>query len=474
MPPEIASLIFVILILGLFWADRDPNLRTSKAFWIPTAWVLINASRPVSAWLTAFGYNVGPQKVTADIYIEGSPFDRAVYTTLVVAALVILFGRRRQVGSLVRRNYAILLFFGYAAISMIWSDFPIVTLKHWTKSIGDLAMVLVVLTEPDITAATKRLFSRVGFLLVPLSVLYCKYYPDIGRHMTKSWMNTYTGVTDQKNTLGWLCLLVGLGFLWRFLAAYRDRQGPNRSRRILAYGVILGMIVWLLHMSDSMTSFSSLVLAGTVMILANRPLFRRNPAAIHVLVAAVLGITIFALFFDPTGSLLENLGRNRTLTGRTAIWTHVLMVPFNRLVGVGYESFWLGDRLVQLQAAIGFDVNEAHNGYLEIFLNLGWIGVALLALIIVTGYRKVIAALRASPEAGSLYLACFLAVLFANLTEACFRMLTITWIFFLFSILAASRSRVLEGLPAHVAAPTKNLARDEAQVGDVSLPQEVN
>ncbi len=42
------------------------------------------------------------------------------------------------------------LFFLYAALSMAWSDYPFVTLKHWIKGIGDVMMVLIVLTEPNI------------------------------------------------------------------------------------------------------------------------------------------------------------------------------------------------------------------------------------------------------------------------------------------------------------------------------------
>ena len=458
MPPSIASLIFTILICGLFWAEKEGNLRTSKALWIPTVWVLINASRPVSDWLTTLGLDVGPLPRSADIYTEGSPIDRALFTMLVIAGFMVLVARRQEVGALLRRNYPVVLFFVFAVLSSFWSDFPFVTLKHWIKGVGDFAMVLVVLTDPDRLGAIKRLLSRVGLLFVPLSVLYCKYYPAIGRLMTRSWMNTFVGVTNQKNTLGWLCLLLGLGFLWRIRAVFRDREDPKRGRRILTYGIILVMIMWLLQMSDSMTSISSFLLAGTAMILSVRPIFLRNRAAVHVIAAIVIAVPVFALFFDSSASLIADLGRNSTLTGRTLIWNDALTVTFNRVLGVGYESFWLGDRLQHLQAIVGFDVNEAHNAYLEIFLNLGWIGVGFLAFLIVTGYRKVIAALRASPEEGSLYLAWFLAVLITGLTEAVFRMLSLTWIFFLFSIVAASKASEQEALLDSAAGYAPDLA----------------
>ena len=75
----------------------------------------------------------------------------------------------------------ILIFFPYCALSILWADYPLVAFKHWNKGIGDLVMVLVVLTDPEPAAAFKRLLSRLGFVLLPLSILFIKYYPSIGR-----------------------------------------------------------------------------------------------------------------------------------------------------------------------------------------------------------------------------------------------------------------------------------------------------
>ena len=51
------------------------------------------------------------------------------------------------------------------------------------------------------------------------------------------------------------------------------------------------------------------------------------------------------------------------------------MAP-NALVGAGFESFWLGPRLSKVMTAFpNLHVNEAHNGYIEVYLNLGVIGL---------------------------------------------------------------------------------------------------
>jgi O-antigen ligase len=76
-------------------------------------------------------------------------------------------------------------------------------------------------------------------------------------------------------------------------------------------------------------------------------------------------------------------------------------------------------------------LQEAHNGYVEVYLNLGWVGIILLAGIIVTGYRNAIISFQRNPNIGSLRLAMFLIALVYNLAEAGFRETMLIWIFFL-------------------------------------------
>jgi len=125
------------------------------------------------------------------------------------------------------------------------------------------------------------------------------------------------------------------------------------------------------------------------------------------------------------------MGRNPTLTGRTEIWSQVLPLNTNPLFGAGYESFWLGDRLKQVWSLYWWHPNEAHNGYLEVYLNLGWIGITLLLLLMVKGYRNVVAAFRLDPESGSIRIAYFVVAVAYNFSESAFRMLNPIWIFFL-------------------------------------------
>ncbi len=80
--------------------------------------------------------------------------------------------------------------------------------------------------------------------------------------------------------------------------------------------------------------------------------------------------------------------------------------------------------------------NEAHNGYIEVLLNLGWVGISLLALLVIAGYKKILRGLRDTSLA-RLELAYLLVAIVYSFTEAGFRMLSLTWVFLLLAIVSA-------------------------------------
>ncbi len=129
------------------------------------------------------------------------------------------------------------------------------------------------------------------------------------------------------------------------------------------------------------------------------------------------------------------MGRNPTLTGRTAIWEILRTVPVNPVVGTGFESFWLGPRLNYLWSfQILRGITEAHNGYFDMYLNLGLMGDLFLGVLLWTGYKKVIQVLDVDPSTGRLRLGyCLIAVIY-NFTEAGFRSGDLIWFTFILAI----------------------------------------
>jgi exopolysaccharide production protein ExoQ len=426
VPPVVASLVFVAIILGLFALNRDRDSETSFGLWIPVIWAWIVASRNVSLWL-----ELGPTVDKPDQYLEGSPVDRAVFTILLIAGLIVLAARGRRVISVLRANGPIVIFFLYCGFSVLWSEYPEVSFKRWAKAIGDLVMVLIVLTDSEPELAFKRLLTRASFILIPVSVLFIKYYPALGRSYNQwTYLPSYGGVTTNKNTLGMICMLFGLGSVWRLQGAYRAKDQTRRMPQLIAHGIILGMIFWLFWMADSATSLSCFVLASGLILATGLRAIERRPGLMNLLVFAMIIVPIFSLFVSAGGGLLQTIGRDSSLTGRSDIWKLALSMAGNPVYGTGFEGFWMGKRL-EAMWRVDRNISQAHNGYIEIYLNLGLIGLILLGAIIVKGYRNVFYGFRQHPYNYNVRLAFFATALVYNLTEAMFRMLSPVWIFFL-------------------------------------------
>ncbi len=413
-------------------ADGAITARPSAALWIPTVWLLVTGSRSVSEWSSS-----GEGFTTAAQVAQSKPVDAAVFSILIALGLLILNYRVTEVRRLLSANLPLLAFFSYCALSVAWSDDPGIAMKRWIKAVGDVVMVLVVLTDPKPLPAIKQLFARVAIVLLPLSVILIFFFPSIGTFYDSSnGMTYYSGVATQKNTLGQTCMVYGLGSLWCFLEAYEQRWGRYRARNLMLYGGLLITAIWLIVKANSMTSLSCLGLAGVVMVLSTRRWVTARGRGLHVLVGGCLAVAVFAVFLDSAGSLLHSIGRNATLTGRTGVWKAVLAVHTNPLVGTGFESFWLGSRLKYVWDHSDYGILQAHNGYLEIYINLGLIGVLLLGLLIVNGYRRTFTVFLCDPETGRLGVAFVAASFIFSLTEAGFRILNPIWFVFLLSITA--------------------------------------
>jgi O-antigen ligase len=182
-----------------------------------------------------------------------------------------------------------------------------------------------------------------------------------------------------------------------------------------------------------MTSMACIVMASGLMFATTLRTVARRPAIIHALTLSIILGSLYALLLDTGGGMVATLGRNPTLTGRTELWQQVIALSGNPLVGTGFESFWLGSRIEKLWSMYWWHPNESHNGYLEIYLTLGWIGVSLMAGIMVIGYRNAVVAFRRNSEFGRLMLAFFVASTVYNLTEAGFRGTDPIWFVFIWA-----------------------------------------
>ena len=376
-----------------------------------------------------------------------------------MAGLAVLLHRRLPWRGIFSSNPLLVCFLAYCLVSMAWSDFPFIAFKRWFKGLGDPLIALILLSESNPAAAVASVLRRCAFVLIPLSIVFIKYFPYLGRGYD-DWTGLafYTGVTTNKNMLGYLLLVFGLLFLCTLFT--RDRATARTTRRgdVALSVLFLGMIAWLCQLANSQTSLVALCAAGLVVLSLGSTVVRKYVGGV-ALVALVVGVGL-QWAFDITGSVLRSIGRDATLTGRTEVWDAVIALAPHPFVGAGFQSFWLGDRLQAMWAKFPvFRPNQAHNGYIEIYLNLGLIGLVIFGALLVAFYRtirrKLDQAVAAMPTSASdLILAkfgigYFAAYLLYNVTEAIFQPLN-----FLFIVLLVLGIRYpLRATPRPVASP---------------------
>jgi len=198
-------------------------------------------------------------------------------------------------------------------------------------------------------------------------------------------------------------------------------------------------------MANSQTSLACFILGcGLIFVTALRTTQGR-PAIVHVVCLLVLLTGGLTLLFGGGADVASAMGRESNLSGRTDIWAALVKASPNAIVGAGFESFWISPNVLKFQHTLEAGgwwhpegLNEAHDGYLEVYLNLGLVGVGLISWILIRGYRRAVEAFRRNPSLGGLMLAYIIPSALYSSTEAGFRMVYLMWIFLLLAIISAT------------------------------------
>jgi len=432
MPAQLAAIICISFILYLYWTDMREDHETSNAVWIPLIWMFLAGSRYVSQWLN-LGGSVNPM----DVYQDGSQIDGVMFATLIVAGATILLRRGLDWSSLLVHNKWIWFYFLFCAISIVWSDESFVSLKRWIKAIGDVIMALVILTEERPYQAAGTILRRLAFLILPLSVLFIRYYPELGRYYHMG-VPTFTGVATSKNTLGQTCLIAGVYFSWSLIFRWREDIQRGGIPRVAVNLLFLALVAWLLYMANSATSMVCLLAVVSLFAAGRVPALASEPRRVVWFCGIALSLfLILELSADTSNWIIEGLGRSKDLTTRVPMWELLLRMNTNPLIGVGYESFWSGVRFDYIWRQFP-GIIQAHNGYLDLYLNIGAIGLLLLLISIADGFAAAIKELESDYATSLLRIAFIIAVVLNNWTEATIKPVSNMFLLLLWGIMDGS------------------------------------
>jgi O-antigen ligase len=393
--------------------------------------MFLAGSRYVSQWLSLSG-----GAASAGAYSEGSPIDRVVFFSLVGIGAFILSRRKIDWGKLLFENKWLALYLLYCLFSIGWADEPYVLLKRWIKDLGNPIMALIILTDERPFEAAGLVLRRFTFLMLPLSAVTVRYFPSIGRGYSYAGAPMYQGIGSDKNSLGMMCLISGIYFGWEFLQN-RNTDATSKPRGWKANWMdytLIALGLWLLNMSNSQTSTLCLIISVTLFLIGRAGFIKRKPSRLILVVVSAAFLFIVADgLFDVRATIYNAVGRNETLTDRTDLWAILRRHELNPVVGAGFMSFWTGARMEAIWKELGAQVNQAHNGYLEQYLNLGYVGVGFIGAILLSALWRIRKHLDRNRSAAILRFTLVVTTLLYNYTEASFYGINCVWVLTLFA-----------------------------------------
>jgi len=224
------------------------------------------------------------------------------------------------------------------------------------------------------------------------------------------------GVFDIKNELGQAMVLSALVFLfWK--------KVEPQHKTLAQAGLVASVL--LLGLSRGMTALVVFVVLMALLPYLRWTLRKSRRGLVggitFLLSAGALSVFYMATHLEDVTALL---GKDPDLTGRVPLWIVVIVMALQRpWLGYGFNAFWLPDQAYtsRIWRLLTWTPPQAHNGILELWLELGAIGTGLFFLVFAYYVAKALSFSRQNPGPDSTWPIAFLIFLFlANLTTAFF------------------------------------------------------
>jgi exopolysaccharide production protein ExoQ len=372
---------------------------------------------------------------------EGNPLLRATFAAVHAATLLLVLTRARSVVRAALAHPLTPALVLLALVSVAWSEAPEVTLRRGAALAATTAFGLYLAARWPLRTLLRLLAWALGAAAV-LSVAFALLLPAYGLH-ADAHEGAWRGVFTHKNTLGQVMALAAV----LFFVVWRDAA---RLRWLPAAG--LALAVALVVLSGSASALAVLAACGALVPVCGALRRGRGRGAPLLLAAVVVLGAAATLVLANLDGVLALLGREATLTGRTVLWTAAWEAAGERpWLGFGYAAFWLGwgGGSAEVWHVAGWDTPHAHNGFLDLMLDLGGVGVALLLAGLAVAAGGALRTLRRTPGPEGAWPLLLLALLLLyNLSESAFlRPNSLFWVLYVAVACASMRAGRTEPRP---------------------------
>lgn len=317
-----------------------------------------------------------------------------------------------------------LMLLAYALMSVAWSEVPMVSAKRAIQLLGVLFIALALERHrkeenPFALFAWPGLFFLLMGILA-LAVPWLSIDPD----------GNYKGFTFTKNVWGQFALLMALIFM--FLALSKNRPRLNWW--------LFGLASISLVATRSATTI--LIFLTATFVVLYWAVSRRYGSKLQaaLLILGILSMISILGYFITHGSLpfdlllqagLGSVGKDATLTGRTELWRWMgYEIARHPWFGAGFGGFWTGLEGPSFTIVQHFSwrPGQAHNGYIDVVNQLGYIGLGLLVFVLLTHLRNIYRINKSGDGLSAVFhLSILVASLMLNVSETNFMRTTHLW-----------------------------------------------
>jgi len=339
------------------------------------------AGRKASRWMQLFaflGFSILSSALTPALRFAlgqgvlppgaSDPANSIAQSVILITATIYFYRKPHVLMAALRPMPIYLVIIAICALSTAWSSYPFLTIKRSVTLTNCILFGIVCVDQLGLDG-TVKIYGRTMIWLMLFSLIVFVAVPSVGKETAETYQNGMRGVFSQKNQLGTSAALAISSFCYVLLA------GTRRPLRAVTAIMFLFLCIVLSKSATALT-IGMLVVGITLGIFAKRngvmPLFTYG-----VFVFLTLLLVIAAV--DPQ-LLFALIGRDLSLTGRVPLWQMSMKFVWERpWTGYGYSGFWNEDsvNVKYIWQAIEWEAPSAHNGYIDVILQIGFPGLAL-------------------------------------------------------------------------------------------------
>jgi exopolysaccharide production protein ExoQ len=318
----------------------------------------------------------------------------------------------------------LILLIGYMLASILWSDTPFTSFKRWVRELTAVVMAFLVLSEQEPLKALQSIFRRAIYVLIPFSLVLIRYFPQYGRQYG-SWsgQEMWIGVALQKNGLARLCIFSVFFILWTFVRRWVGKDVAVLWYQTYVEALILVFTLYLLGGPQHSFTYSATATGAIAVTLAifcwllwkKKRHIAYGAKVLIVMMAFIIGYGTATPFIGRLAivDVSSTLGRDQTLTERTEIWDELVPAAMQQpIFGHGFGGYW--NPTSREKNKIG----EAHNGYLDILLDQGFIGLLIISIFLLSSCRKAQRAMIHDFDFGALWICYLIMTVLHNIAES--------------------------------------------------------